>query len=140
MLKILVPCDGSANSLRAVRYAADLAKKLPDLQLHLLYVEDPVMMRECAHRTPDEQQKIQVADADRVLHEARKLLASEKVRFQECIRTGPPANEIALYARESGCDGIIMGTRGLGPIASVLLGSVASQTIHLTDIPVTLIK
>jgi nucleotide-binding universal stress UspA family protein len=33
-----------------------------------------------------------------------------------------------------------MGTRGLGAVAGALLGSVASQVVHLSDVPVTLIK
>lgn len=140
MQKILVPCDGSDNAIRAVRYAADLARQLPDMRLELLYVEDPVMMRECAHCSPEERQQIQFADSDRVLHEARSVLESEHVPFHESLRTGSPANEIALHAREEYCDGIIMGTRGLSPMASMLLGSIATHTIHLSDVPVTLIK
>jgi nucleotide-binding universal stress UspA family protein len=33
-----------------------------------------------------------------------------------------------------------MGTRGLGPIANLVIGSVATKVIHLVEVPVTLIK
>jgi nucleotide-binding universal stress UspA family protein len=33
-----------------------------------------------------------------------------------------------------------MGTRGMGAVPNLLLGSVASKVVHLVDIPVTLIK
>jgi nucleotide-binding universal stress UspA family protein len=47
---------------------------------------------------------------------------------------------IARFARERGCDQILMGTRGLGAIGSLLLGSVATKVIHLADVPVLLVK
>lgn len=140
MQKILVPCDGSANSLRAVRYAADLAKKLPEIQLELLYVRDPVLMRECAILPEQEREKLMCAEADRILREARQVLTAEGVLWKECFRTGSPASEIAMHARESGCDAIVMGTRGMSPIASAMIGSVATHTVHLAHIPVTLVK
>jgi nucleotide-binding universal stress UspA family protein len=49
-------------------------------------------------------------------------------------------SELVKYAEEKGCDGIIMGTRGLGPIGNLVMGSVATKVIHLTTLPVTLIK
>lgn len=140
MQKILVPCDGSANAVRAVRHAANLLKTLPDTRLELLYVEDPALMRDCAILPPEERKKIQCEEADRILREARDALQAAGVPYQEAIRTGPPASEIALHVQENDCDAIIMGTRGLGPLASVMIGSVATQTVHLVRIPVTLVK
>jgi nucleotide-binding universal stress UspA family protein len=140
MQKILVACDGSANAVRAVRYAADLAKKLPESQLQLLYVRDPIVVRECALLPEQERKKLVCAEADHILQEARQVLTAEGVPWKECFRTGSPANEIALQARESGCDAIVMGTRGMGPIASVMIGSVATHTVHLVHVPVTLVK
>jgi len=42
MRTILIPCDGSDNALRAVRYAASLAKELSNVHLELLNVQDPL--------------------------------------------------------------------------------------------------
>ena len=53
---------------------------------------------------------------------------------------GPVAETIARTALGQNCDGIVMGTRGLGAAAGALLGSVASQVVHLADVPVTLVK
>lgn len=140
MQTILVPCDGSANALRAVRYAANLAKRCPNTQLELLYVEDPVRMHQFTHLSADQQKEIKEKDADRVLQEARQMLMSEGVAYHEFIRTGAAASEISLHACEAGCESIIMGTRGMSPIASVLIGSVATYTVHLSHVPVTLVK
>jgi nucleotide-binding universal stress UspA family protein len=47
---------------------------------------------------------------------------------------------IAQYAKEKGCDQIVMGTRGLGTVQGLLLGSVATKVIHLANVPVMLVK
>jgi nucleotide-binding universal stress UspA family protein len=47
---------------------------------------------------------------------------------------------IAQVAREEDIQHIVMGTRGLGSIQGLLLGSVATKVIHLADVPITLIK
>ncbi|HET9042709.1 MAG TPA: universal stress protein, partial [Burkholderiales bacterium] len=38
------------------------------------------------------------------------------------------------------CEGIVMGTRGLGSVATLVLGSVAHKVLHLTHVPITLVK
>ncbi len=50
------------------------------------------------------------------------------------------AESVTQTANEEGANYIVMGTRGLGGVESLLLGSVATQVIHLTTIPVTLVK
>ena len=56
------------------------------------------------------------------------------------VRIGHAAAEIAECARELGCDAIVMGTRGLGRVANIVLGSVAHKVVHLADVPVTLVR
>ena len=140
MKKILVPCDGSGNALRAVRYAASVAKECADVQLELLHVQDPVPLKMHAALSNQEIASIQADEAARVLKPAGQILDVEEVPFSAQSRAGAPAAEIARHAREAGCDAIIMGTRGMGPIGSVVIGSVVTRVIHLVDVPVTLIK
>jgi nucleotide-binding universal stress UspA family protein len=56
------------------------------------------------------------------------------------MRVGSSGQAIAEYADKLRCDQIVMGTRGLGSIGSLVLGSVATQVVHLTEHPVTLVK
>jgi nucleotide-binding universal stress UspA family protein len=53
---------------------------------------------------------------------------------------GDPADVIARRAQELGCDAIVMGSRGMGRIANLVIGSVATKVVHLTALPVTLVK
>ena len=79
-----------------------------------------------------------------------KILAGEKERTQilDAIhvpyrvgsRVGSPATEILQQVRDTECDAIIMGTRGMGSLANLVIGSVTTKVIHLVEVPVTLIK
>jgi nucleotide-binding universal stress UspA family protein len=56
------------------------------------------------------------------------------------ILVGYVAQSIARHADEAGCDAIVMGTRGMSAIGNLLMGSIATKVIHLTKLPVTLVK
>ena len=62
------------------------------------------------------------------------------VASETLVRTGQIAEAIGQVAREEDVKHIVMGTRGLGGIQGLLLGSVATQVIHLAEVPITLIK
>jgi nucleotide-binding universal stress UspA family protein len=53
---------------------------------------------------------------------------------------GPLGPSIAGFAKQLGCDTIIMGTRGMGSVTGALLGSVSTDVIRCADVPVTLVK
>jgi nucleotide-binding universal stress UspA family protein len=139
MRKILIPCDGSENALRAVQYAATLAKEFPGVQLELLNVQDPVPQTVYAVMSGKEVEQFQAAASEQVLQGARQILDANGVAYQTRCRVGSPAIEISRQVSESNCDSVMMGTRGLGLVA-VVIGSVATKVIHLVDVPVTLIK
>ena len=140
MRTILIPCDGSDNALRAVRYAASLAKELSDVHLELLNVQDALPQKVHAALSEQEIERWRAGEADLILQPARQILDAEEVQYQVRTRVGSPANEIARHVHETHCDAIIMGTRGLGAVANLMIGSVATKVIHLVEVPVTLIK
>ena len=140
MRTILIPCDGSDNALRAVRYAASLAKELSDVRLELLTVQDALPQKVHAALSEQEIERWRAGETDLILQPARQILDAEEVQYQVRTRVGSPANEIARHVQETQCDAIIMGTRGLSPIANLVIGSVATKVIHLVRVPVTLIK
>ncbi len=140
MQQVLVPFDGSDNALRAVRYAASAARDQPGLQLELLHVVDPMSLRSNAVYTQDQLRGLQAEEAERLLQPARRLLEQEGIPFRAGWRAGSAAGEIASRVREGGFDGVIMGTRGMSPVANVVIGSVATRVVHLVDVPVILIK
>jgi nucleotide-binding universal stress UspA family protein len=56
------------------------------------------------------------------------------------IRGGDTAEMIVQTAEEKNCDLIVMGTRGLGILADVLIGSTAKKVLKLSPIPVLIIR
>jgi nucleotide-binding universal stress UspA family protein len=76
----------------------------------------------------------------KALKDAKGQCERASVAFKTLVRTGQPAETIAQVARDEHVKHIVMGTRGLGRIKGLLLGSVAMQVIHLADVPITLIK
>jgi nucleotide-binding universal stress UspA family protein len=53
---------------------------------------------------------------------------------------GDTAEKIAATARRLRCSSIVMGTRGMGMLGTLVLGSIATKVIHLAKVPVTLVK
>ena len=74
------------------------------------------------------------------LADARAKLEAAGVAYSHHILVGEPAPTIVDFARENSCMLIVMGARGLGTVAGVLLGSVTQRVVHLTDLPVVVVK
>ena len=141
MTKLLVPVDGSESSQRAVEYVRGLAKRGPRLEIELLNVQIPIVSgdirRFVTQAMIDDYQRLESEDA---LNPAKRMLEQGGVPYKATMLVGHTAETIADYARKNGCEGIVMGTRGMGPMKNLVLGSVATQVIHAAEVPVTLVK
>jgi nucleotide-binding universal stress UspA family protein len=141
--QVLVPVDGSPASLRAVDFAIEMAAQTSSTSLVLLNVQNiPAIELAAASEAManDWLQETALRASDKALKEARGQCENASVAFMTLVRTGHPAEVIAQVASEEDIKHIVMGTRGLGRIKGLLLGSVATQVIHLVDVPITLIK
>ena len=83
---------------------------------------------------------IRLAAGEDALQRARDLLNRKGIAHKSAILFGKPAYVIAHYAEDHQVDGIVMGTRGMGALKSLLMGSVAARVVGATDIPITLVK
>jgi nucleotide-binding universal stress UspA family protein len=139
--KILVPVDGSPASLRAVDFAIAMANQNPGTSLVLLNVQNigATELSGAVMGSYDWQEKASQASAKALKEAIGKLEAAGAV-FKTLVRSGQAAEAIAQVACEEDIQHIVMGTRGLGRIQGLLLGSVAMKVIHLAQIPITLIK
>ncbi|HEX6001239.1 MAG TPA: universal stress protein [Hyphomicrobiaceae bacterium] len=139
---LLVAIDGSDCAARALDHAISLARRLNDTQLHLLNVHpDPTVYGEIQVYVPVKRMlELQRNDSEVLLAPAIEQARMAAIPCQAHIEHGDAATVIAQRASDLDCDGIIMGTRGLGAIGNLLLGSVALKVVHLTHVPVTLVK
>jgi len=142
MLKVLTLVDASESSNRAVGYViamSALCKESPEI--HLLNVQVPVapgnIGRHVSHGDLDDYYH---DEGLRALAPARKLLDEAGIRHAFHIGVGEIGETVAKYVKELSAQQIAMGTRGLGPVAGVLLGSVTAKVVQAVDVPIVLVK
>ena len=136
--RILVAVDHSKTSDRAVLAARDLAVLSKGVVWVLLLREREMGVKTgvlTADETTDEANAA-VAACVEVLNQAG-VKAHGEVRH---TIFGYAAREIVNDAKEVDADVIVMGSRGRGDIAGLLLGSTAHKVIHLSDRPVLVVR
>jgi nucleotide-binding universal stress UspA family protein len=139
MLKVLIPVDGSDNSLRVVRHVIDKAALYKDpVEIHLLNVQRP--FPGTIRGVKEQAEQYHRDEGDKALAGVRKLLDDAGLKYTCHISVGDAAEVIASYCHDRKLDQIFMGTRGAGAVANMLMGSVASKVLHLVDVPVLLVK
>jgi nucleotide-binding universal stress UspA family protein len=137
---MLVPTDGSEGSLRAVDFAATLARRISGAEIHLVHVEPPLPQAVADFVDADAIRSFHADRSAEALRPAIARLDAAGIPWHRHACVGEPGPTIAKMAAELGCEQIVMGTRGLGLIAGMLLGSVARRVVHEAAVPVTLVK
>lgn len=136
--KILVAVDHSEMSDRAVVAARDLAV-LSKGQVWVLHLRE----REIGAKTGVLPADETTDDANAAVAACVDVLTRAGVKAHGEVRNtifGYAAREIVNDAREIGADVIVMGSRGRGDIAGLLLGSTAHKVIHHSDRPVLVVR
>ena len=137
----LVPVDGSQASLRAVDHVVqEVLRDASGLEVVLINVQPPLPSDVTRFVSSTVIHDYHRETGDAALADARAKLEAAGVAYSQHILVGEPAPTIVDFARERGCMLIVMGARGLGTVTGVLLGSVTQRVVHLTDLPVVVIK
>lgn len=140
MKKILAAVDGSEPSMHAARLAADLASRT-SAELTLVFVCVPVVYpAETAWVHSPEIEKAQRSNAEQTLGRVSKELSSTVEKIKTQIVDGPAAESIVDLAGSLEADLIVVGSRGRGAVARVLLGSVADRVVHISKRPVLVVR
>ena len=142
MHKLLVPVDGSDNAMRALEHAIRLAREKEPMELVIVYAhEPPIIYGEIEIYLSEEKAKELVREhSEDILRPAIEKAKEAGVTFTSQILIGNIPKSIVSCAETLACDGIVMGTRGMSAIGNLVMGSVATKVVHLTKLPVTLVK
>jgi nucleotide-binding universal stress UspA family protein len=142
MRSVLIPFDGSESARRAIKYAIDFAKEYGRLNIHVLNVqEEPVVYGDYLTASLlDSLRSAALRAAEEMLIKAREEFDAVNVPFEAHIALGGVAEEVAKAVAVHGCDTVIMGTRGMGAMSNLLMGSVATRVVHAVPVPVLLVK
>lgn len=140
--KILLPVDGSAGALAAVREVIRIAswfKVAPEIHLLAIYDRTPLDVQLAAMVSSDQIHQYQVKQFAAVFKQVRDVLSGVDLKVVEHTAIGQPAEEIRLIAKSYHCGLICMGSRGMGAVRNIVLGSVVNKLLHAADVPVLVV-
>ena len=134
---ILVPVDGSEGSDRAITQAISMAEAL-DAKLNFLYVANinQLAINACLSDAILEA----VTKAGNVILDRAMEMVPTGIDKEAFSETGSPAVVILDFAAANDIELIIMGSRGLGIVKGVLLGSVSQYIVEQAKCPVLVVK
>jgi nucleotide-binding universal stress UspA family protein len=140
-MKILLPIDGSAASLEAVRQALRMVQDGLRASLVLANVQEPATLYEMllAHDA-EVIEKVSAKAGLHLLQPARELVRAAGVAHEVEVAAGDPAHTLIDILERFGCDMVVMGARGMGTLRSALLGSVSHEVLHAAAVPVLIVK
>ena len=145
--KILVPLDGSKNSLRALKESINLSK-FTNSQIVGIYVipEDisslPLIeiLQPLSTLRPAGFQKRISKYGSKIMTTAKEICQKNKIKFSGKILEGNPGYDIVKYSKINKIDLIVIGSRGKGPTKEIFLGSVSNYVVQKAKCPVMIIK
>ncbi|QIO23331.1 universal stress protein [Haloarcula sp. JP-L23] len=132
--RILVPTDGSEGMSRVVDHAVELAR-FHDAEVHGLYVIDTGSYATLPVETTWDGVTEMLREEGELALESLETMTGD-LEVVTAIEKGAPSKQIVEYARENGCDTIVMGTHGRGGLDRILLGSVAERVVRSSPVPV----
>jgi nucleotide-binding universal stress UspA family protein len=144
MMRILVATDGSSHAIAAAKLTAHLVRELREAEVVLVNVGH---IPTIAMGGPGEGY-VDLGALEEGLRQAGQVILENTVaalagidaRVSRVYRQGDPAGEIIKAAQEHKADLIIMGSRGLGQIGGLILGSVSERVLHAAHGPVLIVR
>ncbi|HSR71488.1 MAG TPA: universal stress protein [Kiloniellales bacterium] len=136
---IVVAVDGSDYAGKAADVAIDMAKRY-DAKLLVISVYRHISQLESTHSlvrgrfTPEPPDKMMSAFAREAVKWVVKRAKEQGLQKVETkVKRGPIARSIVDYAKEKKADAIVLGSRGLGDVTGMLLGSVSHKVNSLSE-------
>jgi len=145
--KILIPFDGSEHSRKAIEFAAGAAKQ-DNAELYLIHiVEDKQIPPEILAYIESEKINGGIGKvsakliSEGIMKTAQKQVQDKGLKItKSMVFRGDPAEEIIQFAKNNEIDMIVIGSRGLGQIKGLLLGSVSTKVCHLAECTCVTVK
>jgi nucleotide-binding universal stress UspA family protein len=135
---ILIGVDGSEHALKAAKIAGDLARCMgADLWVVACFEPVPTYLGESNLQTAI---TTHMSDADRSLQSALQEIGEIPSELNPQLLEGSPAETILSVAEVREIDLIVMGTRGLGRLGGLLLGSQSQKVVANARCPVLLVR
>lgn len=135
--KILVPIDGSNNSMRGLDKAISIAKA-SNAEITAFYVFHLPFV--AGIRYTKNMEKDAIDKAKRVLFPVIHRCEKAGAKFKFGTGGGKTGSEIVNFAEKNSYDMIVIGSRGLSGVQEKFLGSVSNHVMHKSKVPVLVVK
>jgi nucleotide-binding universal stress UspA family protein len=138
-MKILVAVDGSKPSLKAVQLLIDHCdwyRQPPEVELLAVHLPVPRV----GHLNKAQLERYYQEEGEGMLRAAKKKLDAAGIPYQARVLVGSVAETVVKHARDKRCELIYIGTRGMSALGKALVGSTATKVLHISDVPVLLVK
>lgn len=141
-MKVLLATDGSKNALDAIEaFVSRLAWFRESPTIELVHVHAPIPVgRAVAWAGKEAVERYYAEEAAAALKPAEDALSRRGVAYASVKLVGEPGHEIVHHAETAGCDLIVVGTRGHGAMANLVMGSVATKVLAAARTPVLVIR
>lgn len=134
--RLIVPMDGSDCALRALKFACSRFLQGGYTSLIVLHVQPPLPSSRFV--TPGMIREYHEHASQEALAKAVRM--ARKLRVPAVFSTALALPAVAIVGAARKGDEIVMGTRGMGAVAGLVMGSVAQKVVNLASVPVTLLK
>lgn len=142
-MKILLAVDGSKYSLDAVNCLiqhADWYREKPEVELLTVHLPVPQLPRMGMVVSKKQIERYYEEEGQASLAQAQAKLGAAGIKYNARVLVGPIAESIVAHAKKHGCDLIYIGTHGRTATGKLLLGSVATKVMHISTVPVLLVR
>ncbi len=135
--KILVPLDGSKNSMRGLDEGIYLARQCQATitGLYVVPLAKPQTNSQISYV-----EKYLLNNAAKFMAKAKKRAAQNGILFDDKVVYGDEASKIIKFSKQKSYDIIIMGSRGMSSLKETFLGSTSNSVLHKSTIPVLIVK
>ena len=140
-MKILLAVDGSPYTKKMLAYLAVHDQLLsPDSQYTALTIRTALPARARAALGKEIVDEYYADEANKVLQPVAKFLERKKITLNTAYKVGVPGESIAKFADAGTFDLVLMGSHGHGTLGTAVMGSVATQVLALSKVPVLLVR
>ncbi len=149
-MKILVCTDGSPQSMKAIEEAVKIAGGCNADEVSVIHVYEKNLrlpaVGEGYHATAKDLERFKKVEeqnreeSKNMVSKAVEIFEKNGIKADTIFKEGHPAETITQVAREKGFDMLVVGSRGLGGLKKLFLGSVSNAILQEVDTNVLVVK